>query len=168
MLRPRRWTAVSERLNPRQLPSPSCEKSVKLVAMNPAPAVAERNTNLVTESFESMSAFHSIPGIRVGIASAGIKKPGRKDIVVFELCEGAHTAGVFTKNAFCAAPITLAQANLGTSAPRYLLINTGNANAGTGQSGLANARATIEAFADLTGCSADQILPFSTGVIGEP
>jgi len=136
--------------------------------MNPAPAVAVKNTNHVMENSKSMSAFHSIPGIRVGIASAGIKKPGRKDVVVFELCEGAHTAGVFTKNAFCAAPVILAKANLGTNAPRYLLINTGNANAGTGQSGLANARATIEALADLAGCSADQILPFSTGVIGEP
>lgn len=115
-----------------------------------------------------MSAFHSIPGIRVGIASAGIKKPGRKDVVVFELCEGAHTAGVFTKNAFCAAPVTIAKANLGANAPRYLLINTGNANAGTGQSGLANAQATVQALADVAGCSADQILPFSTGVIGEP
>jgi glutamate N-acetyltransferase/amino-acid N-acetyltransferase len=115
-----------------------------------------------------MSAFHSILGIRVGIASAGIKKPGRKDVVVFELCEGAHTAGVFTKNAFCAAPVTIAKANLGANAPRYLLINTGNANAGTGQSGLANAQATVQALADVAGCSADQILPFSTGVIGEP
>ncbi len=112
--------------------------------------------------------FFSISGVRIGVASAGIKKPGRKDVVIFELADGANTAGVFTKNQFCAAPVLLAKRHLSMSAPRYLLINTGNANAGTGARGMQDAESCCRSLADETGCDESQVLPFSTGVIGEP
>ncbi|MEO7558013.1 MAG: bifunctional glutamate N-acetyltransferase/amino-acid acetyltransferase ArgJ [Gammaproteobacteria bacterium] len=108
-----------------------------------------------------------INGIRLGTACAGIKKPGRRDVVVIELCENATCAAVFTRNAFCAAPVTLARAYLAQMAPRFLLVNTGNANAGTGVHGLNDARACCETLAQLGGCAINEILPFSTGVIGE-
>jgi len=114
-----------------------------------------------------LPVLHPIGGVKIGVASAGIKKVGRIDTVVFELCEGASVAGVFTLNAFCAAPVTVAKEHLATSSPRYLLINTGNANAGTGQAGLANARNACAALADLVGVAPSAVLPFSTGVIGE-
>lgn len=109
-----------------------------------------------------------VKGVRLGIASAGIKKAGRKDLVVFELAAGSQVAGVFTRNAFCAAPVQIAKQHLAASACRYLVINTGNANAGTGQQGLRNAEATCESLAQLAGVDVKAILPFSTGVIGEP
>ena len=80
-----------------------------------------------------------VPGIRLGVASAGIKKKDHKDLVLIEIAAGSHTAAVFTQNAFCAAPVTLAKKHLSESEPRYLLINTGNANAGTGDKGLEDA-----------------------------
>lgn len=109
-----------------------------------------------------------VAGLRIGIASAGIKKPGRRDVVVMELAEGATCAGTFTRNAFCAAPVTLAKQHLQNGAPRYFLINTGNANAGTGKQGMQDAKATCDALAKETSCKSEQVLPFSTGVIGEP
>lgn len=109
-----------------------------------------------------------IKGVRIGYAEAGIKKANKKDIVLFELCEGAAVAGVFTQNAFCAAPVRLCQKHLATTNARYLLINTGNANAGTGKSGLVNASLTCQYLAKEVGVSEEEILPFSTGVIGEP
>jgi glutamate N-acetyltransferase / amino-acid N-acetyltransferase len=111
-----------------------------------------------------------VPGVRLGTTSAGIKKPGRKDLVVMELAPGSECAGVFTRNAFCAAPVTVARNHLHASKgqPRYLLVNTGNANAGTGEQGIADAQACCAAVADVTGAAAQQVLPFSTGVIGEP
>lgn len=112
--------------------------------------------------------FYPVPGCRLGIASAGIKKPGRKDLVVLELAEGSQVAGIFTRNRFCAAPVTLTRQNMAQAASRYLLINTGNANAGTGEQGMADARACCEALAREAGVDAAQVLPFSTGVIGEP
>ena len=112
--------------------------------------------------------LHPVQGVRIGIASAGIKKVGRKDIVVFELAEDSAVAGVFTKNAFCAAPVTIAKAHLQQASTRYWLINTGNANAGTGPSGLEAAKQCCSALADLASCPTEQVLPFSTGVIGEP
>ena len=112
--------------------------------------------------------FFPVAGIKLGIASAGIKKPGRKDIVVFELAPETRVAGIFTRNQFCAAPVVLSRRHLSQDAPRYLLINTGNANAGTGERGLADATACCEALAKEVGISASQVLPFSTGVIGEP
>ncbi len=113
-----------------------------------------------------LPTLHPVPGFRLGIASAGIKRAGRKDIVVMEAAEGSTIAGVFTLNAFCAAPVTLAKQHLGAS-PRYLLVNTGNANAGTGKPGMQAARRTCEALAELVGVTEEQVLPFSTGVIGE-
>lgn len=111
--------------------------------------------------------FIPVNGVRIGIASAGIKRAGRKDIVVFEVAESASIAGVFTTNAFCAAPVHISKANLANK-PRYLMINTGNANAGTGERGMTDAQAVCQALAEKTGVTAQQILPFSTGVIGEP
>lgn len=109
-----------------------------------------------------------VNGVRVGTASAGIKKPGRKDLVLMELAEGSQVAGVFTRNAFCAAPVQVAKAHLAEVPSRYFIINTGNANAGTGPQGLSDARATCDSLAQLTGISCQAVLPFSTGVIGEP
>lgn len=109
-----------------------------------------------------------VDGFRLGTASAGIKKPGRQDLVVMEMAEGCSVAGVFTRNAFCAAPVQIARQHLATSACRYFLINTGNANAGTGQQGLNDASSSCQALADLVGLEPHAVLPFSTGVIGEP
>ncbi len=109
-----------------------------------------------------------VAGVRLGIACAGIKKPGRRDVVVIEIEADSQVAAVFTQNAFCAAPVTVAKQHLSKCTPRYLLINTGNANAGTGASGLQAAEASCQALAQLTGGESEQVLPFSTGVIGEP
>ena len=114
-----------------------------------------------------------VAGIEIGFAEAGIKKPNRKDLLVMKLADGATVAGVFTKNRFCAAPVQVSKANLGLVAAggapiRALVVNTGNANAGTGEPGLANAQATCAEVAKLLGCEAQQVLPFSTGVILEP
>ncbi len=114
-----------------------------------------------------------VNGIEIGFAEAGIKKPNRKDVLVMKLAESATVAGVFTTNRFCAAPVQISKANLaavgnGGKPIRALLVNTGNANAGTGETGLANARATCGALARLLDCDPQQILPFSTGVILEP
>ncbi|MFC5458455.1 bifunctional glutamate N-acetyltransferase/amino-acid acetyltransferase ArgJ [Massilia niabensis] len=113
-----------------------------------------------------------VAGIEIGFAQAGIKKPNRKDVLVMRLAEGATVAGVFTLNRFCAAPVQVSKANLaavtnGAAPIRALVVNTGNANAGTGETGLANAQATCAEVARLLGCEAGQVLPFSTGVILE-
>ncbi len=114
----------------------------------------------------------SVAGLELGIAEAGIKKANRKDLLVIRLPEGANAAGVFTLNRFCAAPVTLCREHLQIaqdakpgSGIRALVVNTGNANAGTGPQGMANARRTCEALATLLKCKPEQILPFSTGVI---
>ena len=125
--------------------------------------------------------LHPVQGLRVGVAQAGIKKAGRKDLTVVLIDEGASVGGVFTQNRFCAAPVQICrqhllatQANpdvkpLGTSQGiRALLINTGNANAGTGEEGLQRANETCEALAQALSIQAKQVLPFSTGVIMEP
>ncbi|MEQ1591033.1 MAG: bifunctional glutamate N-acetyltransferase/amino-acid acetyltransferase ArgJ [Thiobacillaceae bacterium] len=109
-----------------------------------------------------------VAGVRLGIASAGIKKPGRRDVTLIELVPGSRVAGVFTQNRFCAAPVTLCRQHLVSGDIRALLINTGNANAGTGEAGLAHAHRSCEAVAQAMGCRAAQVLPFSTGVILEP
>ncbi|MFP5410795.1 MAG: bifunctional glutamate N-acetyltransferase/amino-acid acetyltransferase ArgJ [Gammaproteobacteria bacterium] len=114
------------------------------------------------------ASLRPVAGVRLGIASAGIKKPGRRDITLIELAPGSRVAGVFTQNRFCAAPVTVCKQHLAAGDIRALLINTGNANAGTGEEGLARARRTCEAVAGLFGCKAEQVLPFSTGVILEP
>ena len=110
-----------------------------------------------------------IAGVRIGIAQAGVRKANRKDLTVFLLDDGASVAGVFTRNRFCAAPVQVCREHLvAGSAVRALVINTGNANAGTGTAGLAHARQTCEALAALLQCAPTQVLPFSTGVIMEP
>ncbi|WP_447926186.1 bifunctional glutamate N-acetyltransferase/amino-acid acetyltransferase ArgJ [Vreelandella sp. EE27] len=111
-----------------------------------------------------------LEGVRLGSAMAGIKKPQRRDLVVIELPGTATMAGVFTQNAFCAAPVMAAKAHLQDESvvPRYWVINTGNANAGTGEAGIKDAYQTCQALADQAGVFKHQVLPFSTGVIGEP
>ena len=110
----------------------------------------------------------TVDGIRLGTVCAGIKYPDRRDLVVIEAAAGTEAAAVFTQNAFCAAPVTVARAHLAAARPRYLVINTGNANAGTGRQGLLDAEASCRALAEQTACSTGEVLPFSTGVIGEP
>lgn len=109
----------------------------------------------------------SVPGLELAVAAAGIKKPGRKDLLVMRIAPGAAVAGVFTQNRFCAAPVILAKKHLKNSV-RGLVVNTGNANAGTGKDGLGRALSVCEFVARKINCKADQVLPFSTGVIMEP
>ncbi|MCT9115341.1 bifunctional glutamate N-acetyltransferase/amino-acid acetyltransferase ArgJ [Cupriavidus gilardii] len=110
-----------------------------------------------------------VAGVELGWAEAGIRKANRKDVLVVRLAEGSTVAGVFTRNRFCAAPVQVCREHLAAGRGiRALVINTGNANAGTGEPGLANARATCDAVAAALGIGADQVLPFSTGVILEP
>lgn len=117
---------------------------------------------------DTFPIMHPVPGFRLGTGSAGIKKPGKKDLVIMAFDDGATVAATFTKNAFCAAPVKLAKAHLQANTPRYLVTNTGNANAGTGQQGMDDALEVCSALARLGNCAVEQILPFSTGVIGEP
>ncbi|MFJ5447092.1 bifunctional glutamate N-acetyltransferase/amino-acid acetyltransferase ArgJ [Methylobacillus methanolivorans] len=110
-----------------------------------------------------------VPGVELGIAKAHIRKPDRKDMLVIKLAEGARVSGVFTTNRFCAAPVTVCKQHLAAGhGIRALVVNTGNANAGTGEPGLQNARATCEALSGLLNIKSEQVLPFSTGVILEP
>jgi glutamate N-acetyltransferase/amino-acid N-acetyltransferase len=114
-------------------------------------------------------SLHSVPGVDVGVAMAGVRKANRKDVLVLRLAEGAVVAGVFTRNRFCAAPVEICRKHLsGKRAIRALVVNTGNANAGTGKDGLKRAHQVCAALAAQIGCRPDQVLPFSTGVIMEP
>lgn len=115
----------------------------------------------------TQSEWLPVPGVRLAAVEAGIKKANRKDLVVLELAAGSRVSGVFTLNRFCAAPVQVARARLAATTPRYLMINTGYANAGTGKKGLENCLASCELLAKAAGCDADEILPYSTGVIGE-
>ncbi len=108
-----------------------------------------------------------IKGVALGAASAGIKKVGRQDVLVVKIDEGASVSGVFTQNAFCAAPVLLSRKHLSSGDIRYLIINSGNANACTGERGLQDALATCTLLSELGGVTPRQVLPFSTGVIGE-
>lgn len=110
--------------------------------------------------------WYPVPGVRLGTAAAGVKYRGRQDMLVLELAEGGTCAAVFTRNAFCAAPVRVARQHLQEAAPRYLLVNSGNANAGTGPQGIEDAQACCRGLAALGGCAPAQVLPFSTGVIG--
>jgi glutamate N-acetyltransferase/amino-acid N-acetyltransferase len=110
----------------------------------------------------------SVDGVRLGTVAAGVRKPGRPDLVLFELAAGSACAAVFTRNAFCAAPVILGRSHLAVRMPRYLLINSGNANAGTGVAGMKAAQDCCEAVASRGDCAPEEVLPFSTGVIGEP
>ena len=111
--------------------------------------------------------MHPVAGIKLGSCNAGIKQTVRDDILLIEMNAGGTAAAVFTQNAFCAAPVHVAKAHL-SQQPRWLLCNSGNANAGTGQCGMADALSSCEAVAELMGGQTEQILPYSTGVIGEP
>ncbi|MBN0987704.1 bifunctional glutamate N-acetyltransferase/amino-acid acetyltransferase ArgJ [Amphritea pacifica] len=115
----------------------------------------------------TLPTLHPVAGFRIGTTSAGVKKPGRKDLVLMEIAEGASTAGVFTLNQFCAAPVRICKTHLQQGMPSYLVINTGNANAGTGKQGHQDALDVCQAVADRAGVAIQQVLPFSTGVIGE-
>ncbi len=113
--------------------------------------------------------LHPVAGVRIGVAEAGIRKAGRKDLTVLLLDEGASVGGVFTQNRFCAAPVQICRQHLRAGAAvRAIVVNTGNANAGTGEDGLARARRTCDALAGLLRIDPQQVLPFSTGVIMEP
>ena len=117
----------------------------------------------------SPQSIHGVPGIRLGTAMAGVRKAGRRDLTVMTLAAGSQVAAAFTQNRFCAAPVQVCRQHLGAGAAiRALVVNTGNANAGTGEPGLADARATCSALAGLLGIAPEQVLPFSTGVIMEP
>jgi len=115
----------------------------------------------------SEGAALPVPGIRLAVAAAGIRYKGRDDVCLIELARGASTAAVFTRNRFCAAPVVVAREHLAKDPVRYLLINSGNANAGTGDEGLRAARETCRAVGAMVACPMSQVLPFSTGVIGE-
>ena len=108
-----------------------------------------------------------VPGVELGVAMAGIKKPGRRDLLVMRLAPGSAVAGLFTRNRFCAAPVVLAKKHLKNEI-KALVVNTGNANAGTGDDGVKRAAQVCEALAGHLGCEPDEVLPFSTGVIMEP
>ena len=115
------------------------------------------------------SSLHPVAGVRIGVAEAGVRKANRKDLTVFLLDEGASVGGVFTRNRFCAAPVQICRERLTAGAAvRAIVVNTGNANAGTGEDGLSRARQTCEALAAQLKLQPDQVLPFSTGVIMEP
>lgn len=109
-----------------------------------------------------------VAGVRVATAALGGRSKPRDDLTLFELAPGASCAATFTRNAFCAAPVTVAREHLARAAPRYLIVNAGNANAGTGARGIDDARRCCAIVAQATGVPVESIMPFSTGVIGEP
>jgi glutamate N-acetyltransferase/amino-acid N-acetyltransferase len=115
---------------------------------------------------EPVLAFHAVAGIRIGTTCAQIKQTVRDDLTLFEIAPNSSTAAVFTQNAFCAAPVTLSKKHLHNTAPRFLLINSGNANAGTGVQGLQDALSSCASVAAQASCTSEAVLPFSTGVIG--
>lgn len=115
----------------------------------------------------TIGQLYPVKGIEIGSSEAYVRYANRKDLVIFEIAEGAKVAGVFTQSAFAAAPVLLCRKHLATHTPRFLIINTGNANAATGAIGLVNAQKTCEQLAALAQVQPEQILPFSTGVIGE-
>ena len=118
---------------------------------------------------QTLNTAHALPiaGIRLGAVAAGVRKVGRQDLCAIEICEGAVVAGIFTQNVFCAAPVLLAREHLASAPTRLLIINSGNANAGTGAQGLDDAREVCVAAGKLWGVPARAVLPFSTGVIGQ-
>ncbi len=118
-------------------------------------------------NISTLPIMHSVDGFRLGTAEAGIKYANCRDLVLMEIASGAAVAATFTKNAFCAAPVTLAKKNLAMVEPRYLLVNTGTANAGTGEQGLESAKKCCEMVANIAEVNGNEVLPFSTGVIGE-
>lgn len=127
------------------------------------------DTMAINLHIPARDAIFPVPGVRIGTAAAGVRKAGRRDLTVFLLAEGASVAGVFTRNRFRAAPVLVSEAHLAAGhGIRALVVNTGNANAGTGEPGMRAAQQTCEALASHLGLRPEQILPFSTGVILEP
>ena len=122
---------------------------------------------IMAVGLKDLSYLSPVPGIRLAVAAAGICYKDRDDIVVIEACEGSSCAGVFTKNAFCAAPVVISKQHMNEAATRVLLINSGNANAGTGKKGMQAAADCCESVAKVMNCVSNQVLPFSTGVIGQ-
>lgn len=122
----------------------------------------------MAETNDSLPTLYPVAGLRLGTACAGFKQAEHRDLVVMALAEGSRVAAVFTRNAFRAAPVLVAEQHLRQTSPRFLVVNTGNANAGTGEAGLRAARETCALLAAETGCAVEAVLPFSTGVIGEP
>ena len=118
-------------------------------------------------SLQAPANLLPIPGVKVASTAAGIRYQNRDDLVLFEVCQTANTAVVLTKNQFCAAPVTVVRDNLSLSKPKYILVNSGNANAGLGDKGLIDAKQTCAALAAEANCAVTEVLPFSTGVIGE-
>ena len=112
--------------------------------------------------------MHPVAGFQLGTTSAGIKVAGRKDLVVMKIAQGSTVAGVFTQNRFCAAPVHIAKQHMQLTTPSYFLINTGNANAGSGEQGMADSLSCCQAVADAAKVVPHEVLPYSTGVIGEP
>jgi glutamate N-acetyltransferase/amino-acid N-acetyltransferase len=112
--------------------------------------------------------MHPVAGFQLGTTSAGIKVAGRKDVVVMKIEQGSTVAGVFTQNRFCAAPVHIAKQHMQLTTPSYFLINTGNANAGTGEQGMTDSLSCCQAVADAAKVAPQEVLPYSTGVIGEP
>ncbi len=117
---------------------------------------------------DTLPRLHPVPGIRVAAVAAGVRKPGRRDLALLEMAPGGSAAAVFTTNRFRAAPVQVAEAHLRDSSPRYLVVNTGNANAGTGSAGVDDARRCCRALAAIAECEESEVVPYSTGVIGEP
>ena len=132
--------------------------------MNPAPAVPVRNSS---SAMGNLLELMPVDGIRLAAGSAGIYGKPRDDLALFEICDGAGVSAVFTRNRFCAAPVAVARDHLKCGPARYLLVNAGNANAGTGARGVDDAMQVCAALADRAGCAPEAVLPFSTGVIGE-
>lgn len=118
-------------------------------------------------NYTPVSDVLPISGIRLATQQAGIRYKNREDLLVIEIAEGSSVAGVFTQNLFCAAPVLLCREFLAKRTPRYVVVNSGNANAGTGKQGLDNARKVCAGLASVAGVDAEQVLPFSTGVIGQ-
>ena len=118
-------------------------------------------------NFTPASELLPVEGIRLSAAAAGIRYKNRDDLLLIEIEEGSSVAGVFTQKRFCAAPVLICREHLKLQVPRYLVINSGNANAGTGEKGLSSAREICESLAQMTEATSEQVLPFSTGVIGE-
>ena len=114
------------------------------------------------------ASLAAVAGVRIATAALGGRSEPRDDLTLFELAPGASCAATFTRNAFCAAPVAVAREHLARAAPRHLLVNAGNANAGTGARGVEDARRCCAIVAGATGAPAESVLPFSTGVIGEP
>ena len=117
---------------------------------------------------DKFPTMHPVEGFQLGTTSAGIKVAGRKDLVLMKIADGSTAAAVFTQNRFCAAPVIIAKQHLQQTTPSYLLVNTGNANAGTGEQGIADSLSCCHAVAEAANIESQQVLPFSTGVIGEP